>query len=307
MHEGEPILVLGGTGHYGQQIVRGLLDRGESVRVMTRNVPNARKILGERPELLKGDITVQESVASALEGTRAIVIAVAAHTAKSIRNRVLIERDSVLRLICEAERLSVLRVVYLSGYDVKKEFVEKLGLPSAFAKPMLDVQNALAASPLNWTVLGCPPSMEIFFAMIRGDRMNVPGGGPPALPTISPLDVGTIAAQAAVRDDLSGRHIRMPGPEALSFPDAARRISAVWGRPIRFRQIPLAPIKIASVITRPFFPFLGFLVASLKLLNGFPQEIASQVTEDHQKLLEIFNLTPTTLEMGAQRRLLGGS
>jgi uncharacterized protein YbjT (DUF2867 family) len=120
-------------------------------------------------------------------------------------------------------------------------------------------------------------------------------------------NVGTIAAQAAVRDDLSGRHIRMPGPEALSFPDAAQRISAVWDRPIRFRQIPLAPIKIASFVTRPFFPFLGFLVASLKLLNGFPQEIASEVPEDHQKLLEIFNLTPTTLEMEAQRRLLGGS
>jgi uncharacterized protein YbjT (DUF2867 family) len=99
----------------------------------------------------------------------------------------------------------------------------------------------------------------------------------------------------------------MPGPEALSFPDAAQRISAIWDRPIRFRQIPLAPIKIASVVTRPFFPFLGFLVASLRLLNGFPQEIASQVPEDHRKLLEIFNLTPMSLEMEAQRRLVESS
>ena len=43
------------------------------------------------------------------------------------------------------------------------------------------------------------------------------------------------------------------------------------------------------------------------LLNGFPQGMASQVSDDHQKLMEIFNLTPTTLEMETQRRLLEGS
>ncbi len=35
--------------------------------------------------------------------------------------------------------------------------------------------------------------------------MMVPGGGPEGLPTVSAVDVGEIAAQALLRDDLSGR------------------------------------------------------------------------------------------------------
>ena len=89
----------------------------------------------------------------------------------------------VLRVYEEAKRAGVSRVVQLSGYDVQEKYARPLGL-MAFAQPMLDVQAALAASSFDWTVLGCGPSMEMFFAMIRGTRMMVPGGGPPALPTL---------------------------------------------------------------------------------------------------------------------------
>jgi uncharacterized protein YbjT (DUF2867 family) len=295
------VVVLGGTGHYGRHIVRNLRLRGESVRVLTRDPRRGRTLLGDEVDLVAGDITREHSIASVLEDARSVVIAVAAHRPRQIRQRLSIERDAVLQLLERAERENVGRVVYLSGYDVRREFAGPLGLLE-FARPHLDVQDALARSSLNWTVLGCAPSMEIFFAMIRGRSMNVPGGGPPALPSISPLDVGAIAAQAAVRDDLGGRHIRMPGPEALSFPEAARRISAVWGKPIRLRRIPITPIRAAALVTRPFFPFLTFLTSAVKLLNNFPQSIAAAVPEDHAKLRATFDYEPTTLEEETLRR-----
>jgi uncharacterized protein YbjT (DUF2867 family) len=299
---GKPILVFGGTGHYGRNIVRRLLDKGEQVRVLSRNAAGAQSVLGAQPEVIEGDITSRSKVISALDGTRAIVIAISAFTWKTIRRRTEIERDSVLRILEEADRTGIARVVCLSGYDVREDFAERLGV-LAIAKPMLDVQAALAESRLNWTVLGCPPSMEIFFAMIRGAKMIVPGGGPPALPSISPIDVGTIAAQAVLRDDLGGRRIRLAGPEALSFPEAARRISAVGGREIHFHRIPVTPLKIASVLTRPFNPFLMYLVMALRMLNNFPEELVAQVPTDHQLLLETFDFTPTTLEVEARRRM----
>lgn len=163
----EPILVLGGTGHYGRNVVRRLLDRRERVRVLSRNAARARSVLGERPEVIEGDITSRATVVSALDGTRAIVVAVSAFSWKIIRRRTEIERESVLRILEEADRMGIARVVCLSGYDVRKDFAERLGV-LAIAKPMLDVLAALAESRLNGTVLGCSPSMEMFFAMIRG-------------------------------------------------------------------------------------------------------------------------------------------
>ena len=300
MTSAQPILVLGGSGHYGRLIVDALIANGQTVRVLSRNVENARRVLGETPEVIEGDILSKESITSALEGSRSIVIAVSAFSWKMIRKRLLIERDAILSVLEEAEKTGISRVAYLSGYDVQEGFMKDLGL-MAFARPMLDVQAALAASSLNWTVLGCAPSMEIFFAMIRGQTMNVPGGGPEALAVISSSDVGQIAAQAVVRDDLGKQRFRLTGPETLSFPEAARRISEVWGQTIRFRRIPLTPLKIAGFVTWPFNPFIRRMVDAIKLMNRFPAELVADVPRDHQRLRDTFDYTPVTLEEEAER------
>jgi uncharacterized protein YbjT (DUF2867 family) len=212
-----------------------------------------------------------------------------------------IERDAVLHLLEEAHRETPARVVYLSGYEIRADFARQHGLLE-FAKPQLDVEAALARSSLRWTVLGCAASMEIFFAMMRRDVLNVPGGGPPAIPTVSALDVGQIAAQAVLRDDLTARRFRVTGPEAVSFPEAARRIGLVWGRPIRFRRIPLTPLRIAAGLSKPLTAYLTFVMKAVKLLNTFPQDLAALVPEDHGKLRATFDYEPSTLENEAARR-----
>lgn len=297
--------MVGGTGHYGQHIVRRLVQRGAAVRVLSRNAAAARSLLGEAVEVVAGDVTSGAARRAALDGCAAVVIALSAMAPGLVRQTQAIEEDAVLALLEEAKELGVRRVVYLSVYEVRQDVTQNLDLTSGRAK--LRVEQALAASDRNWTVLGCAPSMQIFFAMIRGETMMVPGGGPPALPTIAAVDVGEIAAQAALRDDLNGRRFRLVGPEALSFPEAARRISVVLGRPIRFRKIPLAGPALAWRITRPLTRFsdrllyvhqmLGFI----QLLNRFPAEIAAQGPQAHRLLLETFNYQPTTLEAEARR------
>ncbi|AKI97673.1 SDR family oxidoreductase [Kosmotoga pacifica] len=299
----KPILVLGGTGHYGRYIVRSLLEKGEPVRVLSRNAANARKILGDGPKIIEGDITSRESVVESLNGVKAVVISVSAFTPKLIRKLKLIERDSVLMVMEEAQKAGVSRLVYISVYDIREDLLRKLNIQFGSAQIKLEIEAALAKSEFNWTVLGAAPSMEIFFAMIRGDTMTVPGGGPPALPTVSPVDLGEIAAQTVLRYDLGGKRFRVTGPEALSFPEAAKRISDVTGKTIRFRKIPLLPLKIVSVLVWPFNPYLRYLLGFVKLMNNFPQDIAAQIPVDHQLLVETFDYTPTTLEMEARRRI----
>ena len=301
---GAPILVLGGTGHLGSQIVGSLRDRGQPVRVLSRNGCRARQILGDGVEIMEGDITSREPVAAALDGVRALVISVSAFSPQLIRQLRLIEHDAVLMVLEQARRAAVSRVVYISTYDVRTDAVAGSGFEMAQLK--LAVETTLASSDLNWTVLGAAPSMGIFFTMIRGNRMVVPGGGPPALPTVSRVDVGEIAAQTVLRDDLVGRRIRMVGPEAISFPEAAERISAVAGRTIKFQKIPLLPLRVVAVLTRPFNPFLSYLLPFITLMNRFPPDLAVQVPDDHQLLVETFSYTPTTVEMEAQRWLQAG-
>jgi uncharacterized protein YbjT (DUF2867 family) len=222
-----------------------------------------------------------------------------------IRKLKLIERDSVLAVLAEAERAGVSRIVYISTYGTSQDSPRGVNLETTRIKS--EVENALARSDFNWTVLGAAPSMDIFFAMIRGDTMMVPGGGPPALPTVSPVDVGEIAAQTILRQDLPGKRFRMVGSEAISFPEAAKRISSVAGRTIRFRKVPLVLPKMAYAVTRPLAPFSDVLLYAnqmlgfIKLLNQFPQDVIAEVLEVHRLLLDTFDYVPTTLEMEAQR------
>lgn len=299
--------MLGGTGHYGRHIVRSLAAKGVPVRVLTRNVARASGVLPETVELTEGDLESPDSVARALQGIDRVVVAVSAFTRDQIRKMVAVERDAVIAALDQAAAAGVRRVVYLSVFDIQpQKMPRQVHLDSATIK--LDVETYLRSSAFNWTVLGAPPSMELFFAMTRGDRMLVPGGGPKSLPTISPVDVGEIAAQAVLRDDLDRQRIRLVGPEPLSFPEAASRLSAVYGRTVRFTAIPLILPKIAWYATWPLARFsapvdyVHQLLGFIQLLNSFPQDVALASVKDHDKLVRIFSYTPTTLEMEARRR-----
>ena len=106
------VLVVGGTGHYGQHIVRSLAQRGATVRVLSRNAASARLALGEAPDIVEGDITSETARRTALQGMDALVIAVSAMAPALIRETKAIEEDAILALLAEAKELAVSRVVY---------------------------------------------------------------------------------------------------------------------------------------------------------------------------------------------------
>ena len=73
-----PVLVLGGTGHYGRPIVASLLRMGRRVRVLSRDAASARKTLGESVDVVSGDVTSRESTIRALDEVGAVVISISA-------------------------------------------------------------------------------------------------------------------------------------------------------------------------------------------------------------------------------------
>lgn len=299
--EKNPILIFGGTGHYGSRIVKYLLAKGIPVRVVSRNAQNARDILGVQPQILEGDVRSKDLVHRALQEVRAVVICVSTLSWKAIKQIRQIERDAVLMVLEEAKRAGISRIVYTSGYEIREDVLRQLNL-FKFGEIKLEIEKTLARSALNWTILGCAPSMELFLSFVRNGRMIAPGGGLKPLPTISREDVGEIAAQAILRNDLSGKRFRLTGPEAFSFPEAATRISEIIKEPIKVKRIPLMFFNIASLIILPINPFLRYIFWSLKLLNNFPEDLAGNVPDDHKVLRQTFEYSPTTFDMEIRNR-----
>jgi len=290
----EKVLVFGGTGNYGKYIVRSLVKNEIPTKVFTRDKERARKKLGKVPEFFEGTVLSKEDIKKSMKNTRAIIISLSALHPKLIRKQKAIEHDAVMTILDEAKKVRIKRIVYISIYDMNRDLIKKLKLEVGLLK--MAIEDHLKSSDFNWTVLGCPPSFQIFTSFTRKNSLIVPGGGSPLMPSIAPQDVGEIAAQASIRNDLSGKRLHMTFSEPFSFPDVAQRFSKLLHRKIKYRKIPLIGLKIASIITYPFNPYLRHLVKYVGLLNNFPIEFSEKVPEDHQLLIDNFKYTPVTLE-----------
>jgi uncharacterized protein YbjT (DUF2867 family) len=299
-----PVLVLGGTGHLGRFVVSALRARGQRVRVLSRGPGRARELLGDGVEILEGDLCDPASVAPAWAGVERCVVTVSAMSPATFRRSREIECDAVIAALEQGLAAGLRRVVLISIFAIDLELADRVGVDHAHIKHDLEIW--LAGSGLDWTVLGQPPSMEVLFAFIRkGKMMAVPGGGPPRLPVIAPQDTGAIAADAVLREDLSGERIRLVPVPPVSFPEAARRIGAVWGRELRFVAPPLfIPLFIRWLLTplaavNDTISFVHGMLGYLRLLNSFPAEGLDQARE---RLLATFELPYTTLEDEAEAR-----
>ncbi len=70
------ILVAGGTGTLGSRLVRRLLDRGLSVRVLTRDARRVADDLRDGLDVVEGDVRDRAAVARAMPGVETVVSAV---------------------------------------------------------------------------------------------------------------------------------------------------------------------------------------------------------------------------------------
>lgn len=302
----KPVLVLGGTGHYGRYIVRSLLKKGENVRVLSRNINKAREILGGKVYIIKGDIRTNTTVEKCLNNVKGIIICISAFTPNLIRNMESIERDSILFVLDEAKKRNISKIVYISVYDLKKKLIEKYNLKNAVIKA--EIEEKLKESGFNWIVLGVPPSMEIFHSMTKGNLMIVPGGGPPLLPVISPLDVGELTSIVLIGEDLNKKRIKINGPEVISFQEAANRISKLYNKNIKLIKMPLFFPILGSKFLKLFVAisdkayFATQMIGYIKLLNNFPQDLAEKASEVSSELVETFGYNPTTLEEDYEKR-----
>lgn len=299
-----PVVVLGGTGNVGRQVVAALLEEGAPVRVLSRSAARAREVLGEEVELLEGDVCDPEVQARVLEGGRAVVVGLSAFSKGAIEHQRQIEEEAVLSVMARCATHGPRRFVYLSGYGETADRPLRAILPGEFAEIKQRMEAAIWESELDWTILGLPPSMDLFFALsASGKRLIAPGGGPSGgVPVVAPRDEGLAIARAALRHDLGRQRILVPGPEALTFDRAAQILGEAWGRELPVLAPPKLPFRLLASVGGLFSTYHQQFGQMILLLAAFPEEVSARVPQEHARLVELFDLQPTTLLEEAQRR-----
>jgi len=215
------ILVTGGTGLIGGEVLRRLSEAGVPARALTRDVKKA----GQMPGVtwVSGDLSKPETLPKVFEGAKTLFL-----LTHYLEDMVELQHNA----IAAARAAGVKHVVKVSAfaasghsnapigrwhYQVEKE-LEDSGLAWTFLRPHHFMQNLLAQSD---------------YVVNDGAIYSPSGDG--KIPYVDARDVAAVAAVilAAPEHHRSKTYV-LTGSEAISYRQAAGIISQVIGKPVRF-------------------------------------------------------------------------
>ncbi len=112
--ESSPVLVVGGTGYLGSQVVAALLDRGRQVRALVRPGSDAARLEAAGVEIARGDMMDPGSLVRAMGGVDAVVTTAAGYTGHSKGDTSEIDLAGNRNLVDSAAQVGVRRFVLTS-------------------------------------------------------------------------------------------------------------------------------------------------------------------------------------------------
>lgn len=105
------LLVVGGTGHVGHQVIAALLARGAAVRALVRPGSDASKIDGPGVSIARGDMMDPPSLDAAFAGVDAVISCAAGYTRRRKSDTAQIDRVGNQNLAQAAKKAGVGRFV----------------------------------------------------------------------------------------------------------------------------------------------------------------------------------------------------
>ncbi|MGW3039507.1 SDR family oxidoreductase [Kitasatospora sp. NPDC001159] len=217
------VLVTGGTGTLGRQVVPLLRAAGRAVRVLSRQERAAGDgVTYVRCDLLGDPAEADVRLHGALAGVDTVL-----HLAGGPKG----DDEATRRLVAAARRAGVRHLVYISVIGADK-------VPLGYFRAKLAAEESVTGSGLPYTVLRAAQFHDLAFTVV--EKMTklpvvpVPGGV-----RWEPVDVREVAARLVelTLDEPAGAVPDLAGPTVYEMGELTRGYLAAQGR--RFRQMPV--------------------------------------------------------------------
>ena len=261
------IAIAGGTGRLGRSLTLRLLDRGVSVRILTRSAGHVPPDLAERVEVVEADVTVPSSLAPAVAGAGVVVSAITGFGGPGAQGATRVDGDGNVALISAAEAAGVDRFILLSVLGASR--TSPVGLFRAKAS----AEARLRASRLGWTFVRPTAYAETWLELVgrpiaETGRTRVFGRGQNPINFVSAEDVAAVVARIALDDGWRGREIDVAGPDNLTFDALAAAAADAFGRAVRVDHTPPMAMRLLAALMGPVRPLLADQIRAAILMDS---------------------------------------
>lgn len=231
------ILVTGGTGFVGRNIVKKLVQEGQQVRCLVRKTSN-RRVLDDLPvEFCEGDITDPPSLEGALRGIEAVIHLVG--IIREIPPAVTFEKihaEGAFNVVAESARAGVKKFVHMSAMGTRQD------APSRYHTTKWLGEMAVKSSGLPYVVFhpsiicGKDDEFVNMFAKLIRQTWPLPflaviGSGKTRMQPIYVGDVAHCFVKAALDHNIVNKTYELGGTEMLTIDeilDTIMKVMGVW-------------------------------------------------------------------------------
>ncbi|MFE7166785.1 SDR family oxidoreductase [Streptomyces sp. NPDC057616] len=224
-----PVLVTGGTGTLGRQVVPLLRAAGRDVRVLSRSAHPAAEGL----EHVTGDLLTGEGVDAAVAGVETVL-----HLAGGQKG----DDEATRTLLRAAGPAGVRHLVYISVIGADR-------VPLTWMRTKLDAERAVADSGIPWTTLRAAQFHDLALVMVE-KMVKLPVLPSPGGLRLQPVDAREVAARLVELSlgEPAGRVPDLAGPGLYDIPALVRPYLELRGR----RPRPRLPIRIPGKAGRAY-------------------------------------------------------
>lgn len=227
------ILVTGGSGGLGGELVPRLVEAGYAVRILSRRPAPANLAVGV--SWAQADLATGEGLAEAVAGVDQIIHA----ASQPFKQTQAIDVDGTERLLRLAEEKGVSHFLYISIIGVDR-------IPFSYYKYKLAAERLVEASDLNWSILRAA-QFHTFLDLLTGGLARLPIMMVPTDFRFQLIETGEVA-EAIVAGIEAGRHGRWPdlaGPKVMTWGEIAQSWLAAHGQERRVVRLPI-PGKVGD-------------------------------------------------------------
>jgi uncharacterized protein YbjT (DUF2867 family) len=266
------ILVTGASGNVGRPLVAGLLASGVQVRALSRDPAATRWPDGL--DVVRGDLSVPDTLAPALEGIDTVFLVWRQLTAR--------DHAAALRVIASGGR----RVVYVSSLTVRDDLARQL---HPMSQVHAEIEAAIRASGGAWTFLRA----AWLATNALGWADEIRSTGTVRMPYLAsgrspivPEDVAATGLRVLLDVGHDGATYVLTGPERLDVSAMVAAIGKAIDRPLRCAELTPEVARCELIEAGTSEELTDAYLAALERLVGMPEPVTdavSRITGTHAR------------------------